>query len=121
MGWFSRRKGLRRHPHVPDSAPAGNASTFIEATGGGWGDPPELMADDGGPHADYVNEQLALARAYAQEHVAIGQPFEFTISNIPRGIATPHDIVFGIMFRAGHYGFWPGAMTNETITLTRLN
>lgn len=38
--------------------PQGTARTFVEDTGGGWGDSPDAVAADGGEHADYVGEML---------------------------------------------------------------
>lgn len=38
--------------------PQGTARTFVEDTGGGWGDSPDAVAADGGEHTDYVGEML---------------------------------------------------------------
>ena len=101
--------------HTPDTH-----NTFVAATGGGWGDPPERVAGDGGEQADYVSSQLAKAQAYAQVHVEVGDTFEFRLTKIPGNITSPHEIAFGIMMRAGEYGLQPGVNVNETFTFTRL-
>src|SRR5690606_13474182 len=81
------------------------ASTFVEATGGGWNDLPATVATDGGSQEGFVKEQLERARLYALEnHIAIGESFEFTIDEIPVGLKSPHEIVFGMMMRANDYG-----------------
>ncbi len=98
----------------------GGADTFVDATGGGWGEPPLVVAADGGSQADYVQQQLELAAIQAQD-VAVGETFSFTLTNIPLGITSPHEIAFGLMMRAGEYGLLPGVMSNETIEFERLN
>lgn len=54
--------------------------TFLEATGGGWGgDPPRVIAGNGGSQADYVGHTLHLAREQAlADGVKIGQSFDFS-------------------------------------------
>ncbi|HEU0266342.1 MAG TPA: hypothetical protein VFQ70_01835 [Candidatus Saccharimonadaceae bacterium] len=97
------------------------ASTFVEATGGGWSDLPDEVAADGGEHADYVGEMLRRASEYACETgVGIGEEFKFTITDIPRDLVSPHEIVFGLMMRAHEYGLAPGVMHDETAYFTRL-
>lgn len=99
----------------------GTASTFVEATGGGWTDAPEVMAADGGANADYVGDVLRLARIHAVSHsIPVGEEFEFTIANIPMGITSPHEIVFGLMMRAEEFGLSAGVMFDEKVTFTRI-
>lgn len=96
------------------------AETFVEATGGGWGDADEVVAIDGGEHADYVDEVLRDASEYARRHgVAVGEEFAYTLTRIPRGIASPHEIVFGIIMRASDYGLSPGVACDETLLFVR--
>ncbi len=114
MVGFGRRK-------KPQAQPGDTASTFVEATGGGWGDSLDAVAVDGGEQADYVGEMLRRASEYARENgVEIGEEFEYTITDIPCGITSPHEIVFGLMMRAGEYGLCPGPMLNEKAYFTRL-
>lgn len=96
------------------------ASTFVEATGGGWDDGPNEIPVDGGAHADYVGEVLKKIRDYAAEHVGVGESFTYTITDIPVGIESPFEIVFGLMMRANDYGLQAGAMANETAQFIRL-
>lgn len=95
------------------------ARTFVEATDGGWGDPPESVAVNGGSQADYVVEQLRAAQAHAQKNVAIGETFNFTITNIP-AVMSPHEIMFGMMMQADSYGLRCGPAMNERFTFTRI-
>lgn len=100
---------------------SGTAGTFVEATGGGWFDAPETIAGDGGAQADFVAQTLERARAYALENnIPVGQEFEFVITDIPTGITSPHEIVFGLMMRASEYGLTPGVIDNETARFTRV-
>ena len=101
--------------------PVGTAATFVEATGGGWSDVPDAIASDGGAQADFVGLTLDRARTYALEHdIPVGKEFEFRITDIPLGISSPHEIVFGLMMRAQDYGLRSGIVTNETALFTRL-
>jgi len=94
--------------------------TFVEATGGGWFDSPEVVAIDGGSQASFVDQTLERARAHALENkIPIGKEFEFTITDIPAGISGPHEIVFGLMVQAQRYGLTPGAVINEKAFFTR--
>ena len=98
------------------------ASTFVEATGGGWGDAPLMIPADGGDSRDYVHAMLQEAHLYAVEHgVAIGASFEFTLTNIPMGIVSPHEIMFGLMMQAGGYGLMCEYMADETASFVRLS
>lgn len=112
----NRRSGLIDDP--PSVPPSSTSDTFLQATGGGWGDPPETIATDGGSQADYVGDQLAKAQAYAQQHVKIGESFQFKLTAIPR-VMSPHEISFGMMMRACNYGLESGISMNETFTFTR--
>lgn len=108
--------GFRRRKDKPS---AGAADTFVEATGGGWSDSPEVVAGDGGSQADFVGQTLERARAYALENnIPVGQEFGFTITDIPAGISSPHEIIFGLMMRASEYGLIPGTIVNETAFFT---
>lgn len=119
MFGFDRKKAPRTDANKATSD--GVADTFVGATGGGWGKPPMSAAADGGEHSDYVGTMLERAKAYADENgISIGEEFRFTITDIPTGIASPHEIVFGMMMRASDFGFIPGMMMNETISLTRI-
>lgn len=110
--------GFRRKKDSPSS---GTADTFVEATGGGWSDPSNTVAGDGGAQADFVGQTLERARAHALENdIPVGQEFEFTITDIPAGISSPHEIIFGLMMRAGEYGLTSGAIANETAFFTRV-
>lgn len=102
-------------------AEEGVAQTFVEATGGGWRDIPEVVAVDGGEHADYVGEVLQKAYEYAREtNVKIGEGFDYTLTDIPCGIVSPHEIAFGLMMRASDYGLSAGFVHDETANFTRL-
>ena len=97
------------------------ADTFVEATGGGWGDSPEVVAADGGSQADFVGHVLKQARDYAlKENIAVGESFTYKITDIPRGIVGPHDIVFGIMVRASEVGLRAGVVFDEEAQFTRI-
>lgn len=110
FGFFKRKK--KSH---------GTADTFVEATGGGWSDSPDIVAGDGGENADYVGEVLRQASEYARENgVEIDEEFEFTFTDIPRGITSPHEIMFGIIMRAHEYGLSSAGMANETAYFTRV-
>ena len=110
--------GFRRRKDRPS---AGTADTFVEATGGGWSDSPEVVAGDGGSQADFVGQTLERARAYALENnIPVGQEFEYTIADIPLGISSPHEILFGLMVRAGEQGLRANSVLNETVFFTRL-
>jgi len=101
--------------------PKGTARTFVEATGGGWNDDRDVIPGDGGEHADYVGGVLRRASEYARENdIEIGEEFEFTITDIPAGISSPHEIIFGLMMRAHEYGLRVGAIANETAYFTRM-
>jgi hypothetical protein len=64
---------------------------------------------------------LERARQHALEHeIPVGEEFEFTLTNIPNGISSPHEIIFGLMTRASDYDLRPGRMNDETIRFTRL-
>ncbi len=100
----------------------GTASTFAEATGGGWHDaPPLVQVPRSGTEGDYVGKVLRQAHEYAvARNIPIGVEFEFTITNIPMDIESPHGIIFGLMVRASDYGLRPGVATNELIRFTRV-
>ena len=111
MGIFDRRK-----------APSDDAgvSTFVEATGGGWRGTPDRVSVDGGSQAEYVRSQLELAREQAMA-VEVGEKITYTLTDIPRGIASPVEILFGLMMLAREYDLRPGVARNETIEFTRLS
>jgi hypothetical protein len=107
--------------HRKKKPSTGTADTFVEATGGGWFDAPDRVAGDGGSQADFVGVTLERARNYALENdIPVGKEFEFTITEIPLGISSPHDIIFGLMMRAQEYGLSSNAVANETAFFTRL-
>lgn len=100
--------------------PQGTAQTFVEATGGGWRDSPNTVAADGGEHAGYVGEVLHQASEYAHDQgIGVGEEFDYTITNIPRGITSPHEIMFGLMMRAQDYGLSASSMHDEKIRFIR--
>lgn len=110
--------GFRRKKEKPKS---GTADTFVEATGGGWSDLPETVSSDGGSQADFVGQTLERARAYALENnIPVGEEFEFIITDIPVGVTSPHEIIFGLMMRAGEYGLISRVIANETAFFTRV-
>ena len=102
--------------------PRGTASTFVEATGGGWHDAPQVVrVPRSGTEGDYVGEMLRQAHEYAVAYnIPIGEEFEFTITDIPMGIESPHSIIFGLMVRASDYGLSPSVAMNESIRFTRV-
>jgi hypothetical protein len=101
--------------------PEGTARTFVEATGGGWGETPDVVAGNGGENADFVGEVLKRASEYAKEKgVTIGEEFTFTISDIPVGISSPHEIIMGLMMRAHEHGLSVDSAINESVYFTRL-
>lgn len=100
--------------------PGATTDTFVEATGGGWSDIPSRVAGDGGAQADYVGKMLQRAKLKSQS-VAVGEEFDFTITDIPRDIASPHEIMFGMMMRASSYGLDLIVMHDETGTFVRLS
>jgi hypothetical protein len=110
-------KYLRRRK----AAKTGTSDTFLEATGGGWSESPEVIATEGGTQADFVDLMLSQARAHAlAEDIPVGQEFEFVITNIPNGISSPHEIAFGLMIQAGRFGLEPGTIMNEKVRFTRI-
>lgn len=97
------------------------ADTFVEATGGGWGDSPDTIPIDGGSHADFVNETLRRAKQHAvNRDVKVGEEFEYTITDIPRGISGPHEIVMGLMMQSGKVGLRFEYSRNEEVCFTRM-
>lgn len=116
--WWNRLFGRNRNQAKP--ATTDYADTFVEATDGGWSDPPETIASDGGNQKDFVDTLLQQAQRQARETVEIGESFTFTITNIPRGVTSPHEIVFGLMMQANQYGLSCGTIANESATFTRL-
>lgn len=95
------------------------AETFVEATGGGWSDVPETVPDYGGSSVDYVMNVLVAAREEAQA-VPVGDYFDFTLTDIPRGITSPHEIVFGLMAQSVNYGLQIDYTHNETVRFRRV-
>ena len=82
--------GFRRKKKA---AQGGTSNTFVEATGGGWSDSPDRVRGNGGAQADFVGQTLERVRAYALENeIPVGQEFSFTITEIPNGISSPHEI-----------------------------
>ena len=101
--------------------PRETASTFVEATGGGWGDSPDVIGMPSGTEGDCVAEVLRRAKDYAiTDNVAVGQKFEFRITDIPMGIESPHTIIFGLMMQAADYGLRVGVVYDETVQFTRV-
>lgn len=110
--------GFGRKKEEPEST--GTADTFVEAIGGGWGDPPRIIPADGGEYADYVGGVLEGASEYAHDQeVGIGEEFDYLITNIPRGISNPLEIMAGLLKRAPDYGLSVDFMRNETIRFIR--
>lgn len=97
----------------------GTADSFVVATGGSWGEPSDAIAGDGGSQKDFVTEVLEKAALQAKKSVKVGERFTFTITDIPRGISGPHEIIFGVMMRAGEYGLFADSILNEQIHFTR--
>lgn len=96
------------------------ADTFMEATNGGWSSIPDTLATNGGSSADYVRRSLENARLYAVENnIAVGEDFEFTLKEIPKGIQSPHEILFGLMMQASQYGLSCTIIHDEKMSLTR--
>lgn len=96
------------------------SDTFVEATGGGWGDPPNVVAADGGSQKSYVTQQLELASQEALQ-LEVGESFHYILKNIPAGIESPHEIIFGMIMRASEYGLSHGVASNERIRFTRIS
>lgn len=123
MFWFGRKKEKSSQIDPEDRQQQVNpstADTFVEATGGGWGDPADVIAADGGEQSDYVGLMLVLAREQAiKNDVAVGEDFTFQLVAIPRGIVSPHEIMFGLMMRAGEQGLSCGMMHDEKVIFTR--
>lgn len=94
--------------------------TFVKATGGGWGDTPNIVPADGGSQKDYVESQLELAKQQAAS-VAVGESFTYRLTDIPVGISGPHEIMFGMMMRSHEYGLMSGPMIDEKIEFTRIS
>lgn len=116
MFGFGRKKASRE-----GASQGATARTFVEATGGGWGETPDVMPADGGSHADYVGDILRRAREHAEDNgVGVGEEFTYTITDIPRGISSPHEIIFGLMMRAPEYGLSADFMHDETAHFTRI-
>lgn len=102
------------------SESSGTAATFVEATGGGWFDVPDRIAANGGSQAQYVAKTLRSAYDYAHENgIEVGVDFEFTITDIPVGIKSPHEIVFGIMMESFKYGLEAKTVNDETFYFAR--
>lgn len=112
---LKRKFFVTKKKHVPV------ADTFVEATGGGWFDVPDVVAADGGSQADYVGELLRQAKHQAcDESVPVGGEFTFTVTNIPEGISSPHEIMFGLMMRAGECGLMCTSMIDEKAFFIRV-
>ena len=110
---FGLRKKKKPGPETVD--------TFVEATGGGWGESPNTIAGDGGTQVDFVEQTLQSARQFAITHnIPVGKEFEYTIADIPAGISGPHEITIGLLMQAERYGLMPGAILNETAYFTRI-
>ncbi|OYX42414.1 hypothetical protein B7Y94_03470 [Candidatus Saccharibacteria bacterium 32-49-12] len=109
--WFLKKK----------SSANSTASTFVESTSAGWSDLPESIPDNGGEQAEFVNQTLARAHAEAIDRgVAIGDEFKFQITDIPVGIASPHEIVFGLIGQAHRYGLRCNVVCDEAAYFVRL-
>lgn len=119
-----RRTGNVRYVDESDPVEAGfgdggTVDSFVEATGGGWGDPPFTIASDGGSQSDYVERKLEEFRNYAfTQSLRVGESFERTLDDIPVGIHSPHEISFGILMQAGRFGLHVDQMVDETIAFT---
>jgi len=116
---FGRKK--KRAEKSTSPAPQ-TASTFVEATGGGWGDPSEVIAIGGGMQSenDFVQRVLENARSYAfEQDVAVGERFDYVMADIPVGIKNPHQIMFTLMVEAPKYGLVVDFIMDEKVTFTR--
>ena len=128
MFGFFRRKKARRRAYSGWSAPSETpdteeqaADTFLEATGGGWSDSPDAIAADGGTQAVFVSELLRQARQQADdEAIAVGGSFAFTIKNIPVGIESPHEIIFGLMMQSADFGLRVEYIADESVLFERI-
>ena len=117
FGWLKRRQQDAAAKKSKNES--GSADTFVEATGGGWDEPPKFVASDGGSQSDFVTSLLEQAAKQAQS-VKVGEEFIFTITDIPRGISSPHEIVFGLMMLADEYGLECGPVVNEEVWFIRV-
>lgn len=116
IGFLRRLFGGR--PRESASGGRQHTDSFVDATGGGWTDIPDVVAADGGSNRDYVTQQLSLAQQQARSY-NIGESFTYRLTDIPAGIQSPHEIVFGMMMRASEFGLVAGAMADEVIEFTR--
>ena len=105
MKWFTRG---RKKPTNP----------FVESTGGGWTDPPDVIEIDGGAQAAYIGDMLAKAKQQAVKSVEVGESFTFTMTDIPVGVG-PHEIMLPLMFRASDYGLDCQSVINEKVDFVR--
>lgn len=95
------------------------AANFVDATDGGWYDTPKVVSADGGNYTAYVAQQLEFARSEAMS-LPVGAQIEYTLRGVPRGIHTPHDIVFGMMMKSEDYGLRFEHSFNETFAFTKI-
>lgn len=114
MFGFGRKRKSKR------SQQAATAGTFVEATDGGWSNAPDVVAADGGSQKDFVQQTLDRACHYADsKNVAFGEQFTYTLTDIPKGISSPHEIAFGLMMEAHRYGLAVISVTNEVVNFER--
>lgn len=120
MRWFGRLKRRQQDAAAKKSKnESGSADTFIAATGAGWVDSPQYVAGDGGSQSKFVHGLLAQARDQAQS-VEVGEEFTFRVTEIPQGITSPHEIVFGIMMIAEQYDIRCELIVDEGVRFTRM-
>lgn len=111
MWWFGRKRYKARR-----AIGEGTAKTFVEATGGGWGNPPDVVPVEGGPETDFALQTLRLAHEYAVKNdIPIGGEFDYVITNIPQGISSPHTIMFSVMLYADQFGLHPESFVDEKV------
>ena len=120
MSWFRDMWKQRKHNAATTVSEndSGSAQTFAEATGGGWGEPPNVVATDGGSQAAYVKQQLELAAEQAQS-MAVGEEFTFLLTDIPRSISSPHEIVAGLIVQSYDYGLEFSSVVDEEVRFRR--
>ena len=111
--------GFGRKNESPEESTK-TADTFVEATDGGWTDSPEVVAGYGGSQASYVVQVLEKAREYALENGhEPGDKFLYKLTDIPRTIHSPHEIVMSLMLQADTYGLRVNYIKDEIVHFVR--